>query len=61
MDLSKMINLIAEVAVKRIAQERSQNQTKTDAVLTRRGRGLVIAQAILGISFSASDMPHPSF
>lgn len=60
MDLSKMINLIAEVAVKRIAQERSQNQTKTDAVLTRLGRGLAIAQAIIGISFSASDTRRPS-
>lgn len=49
MDLTKMINLIAEVAVKKIAEGRPQNQTKPGAVLAMLWRAAVYTQHAMRI------------
>lgn len=61
MDLSKLINLIAEVAVKKNAQERSLVQTKKDAVLLRLRRAVVLAQAAIRMAARPSDRCAVSF
>jgi hypothetical protein len=63
MDLSKMISLIAEVAVKKAIRDRdaSSNKTTPEAVMIRLRWAVATAQAVIRMAAHPSDRRALSF